>query len=297
MRNAILFAMIFAFSSSAAWAKLDVVVSYPWIGDLVARVGGDGVDVKTLASGDWDPHHVVPKPSLIVKVKRADLLFINGAELEVGWLPALIRQANNPKVIPGAPGFVNLSQGVELIDKPGGEISRSMGDVHPQGNPHYSLDPLNILSLAGKVEEALCAADTEHCEDYRDNRDKFASRWREAMERWDEKMKSARGRRVIEYHKVFDYFLRRYGIEAVGFIEPVPGLPPTARSTAGLLETIRSEKVDSIFQDVYHSRDAADYLGGETGVPVVILPHDVGAVGGADDLFSLFDTLAERAAQ
>ena len=247
-----------------------------------------------MAPGDWDPHFVVPRPSLIARIKRADLVFMNGAELEIGWLPALLKSANNPKVAPGAPGLVDLSADAPLIHQHDGPVSRAMGDVHPAGNPHFALDPLAIPRAARTVAEALSRADPAGGDVFIANLEAFEAAWHKASERWRARMAPLRGTLVIEYHAVFDYFLERNGISVAGAIEPIPGASPTARHTKELVELIRREKPVRILMDVYHSREAADFLSRETGVPVVVIPHDVGAVPEARDLFSLYDTIVER---
>ena len=275
---------------------LRVVATYPAIAAIVTEVGGDGVEVTCLADGRFDPHFITPKPSLIVKLRRADLLVINGAQLEIGWLPPLLSQAGNPRLLPGQRGFLDLSRFVPLLDVPS-SVSREQGDVHPDGNPHFLLDPQNVLLAAQAVAERLASMDPGHAASYRVGLARFSTRWRARMTLWSEKLKPLAGKRVIAYHRLYDYLLRRFGLVLDAVIEPLPGIPPSSRHLAALRERLRAGGVSFILQDVYHSAGAARFLSRQSGVPMAILPHDVGAVENAGDLFALFDEIVRRLGQ
>lgn len=286
------FALLFAVAFS--FAQLKVVATYPWMGELVKEVGKDKVSVYVIAKGSEDPHFVVPKPSHIAKLRDADLLIMQGASLEVGFLPPLLQQSNNPKIQPGREGFLDLSQFVQIIEKPV-SVSRAMGDVHPEGNPHYQLDPHNIPILAKAIKGKLCKLDGKNCAYYEKNLKDFLARWEESLRRWDSQLASLKGIKVVQYHKLYDYLLRRYGMEPLATLEPLPGIPPTAKHTEEVIKAIQgaSAKV-CILQDVYHERRTAQYVSSKTGAKVVVLPHDVGAVKEAKDLYSLFDQIVWR---
>ncbi len=275
---------------SVSLADVRVVVTYPWIGDLVRKIGGDRVSIHVIAKGTEDPHFVVPKPSHIAKLRRADLLIIQGAYLEVGFLPPLLRQANNLKIQPGREGFLDLSNYVQLIEKPE-VVSRAMGDVHPEGNPHYHLDPYNIPLLAEAVKEKLCKIDPDGCPLYEKNFEEFASRWRSKLIEWNREFSTLKGVRVIAYHSLFNYLLKRYGIVLAGTLEPLPGIPPTRSHIEKLL---RLENVKIILVGVYNERRTARFLAERIGAKVVLLPHDVGSLPEVRDLFSLFDEILRR---
>ncbi|MDT7911763.1 MAG: zinc ABC transporter substrate-binding protein [Thermocrinis sp.] len=279
---------------SISLAQLKVVATYPWIGELVKEVGKDRVSLYVIAKGTEDPHFVVPKPSHIAKMRDADLLIMQGASLEVGFLPPLLQQSNNPKIQPGRQGYLELSQFVELIEKPV-NISRAMGDVHPEGNPHYQLDPHNIPPLARAIAERLCQLDSPNCAYYRGNLEDFLRRWNARLTEWDEGFSKLRGVKVIEYHKNYDYLLQRYGMVLVGTLEPLPGIPPTAKHIESLIS--QAQGVKFILQDVYHEKRTAQFVAQRLNAKVVILPHDVGAVPEAKDLFSLFDEILRRLSQ
>jgi len=272
---------------------LRVVAAYPYIGSLVEKIGGTNVQVSSLARGDHNPHVIVPLPSFIAKVRGADLLVINGAQLEIGWLPPLLRQANNPAVQPGERGFLDLSRSVTLIEVPAA-VSRELGDVHPEGNPHHYLDPENILLLAGAIRDRLSEIDPDAAAYYQENHQKFIELWRARLLEWSEKMAPLRNARVIEYHKSFDYFLRRYGLVLAGTVEPLPGIPPTSKHIERLEALLKGQPARYVLQDVYNPDDASRHLAEKLGMALRFLPHDVGAVREAGDIVSLFDEIVGR---
>ena len=279
---------------SISLAQLKVIATYPWIGELVKEIGKDRVSLYVIAKGTEDPHFVVPKPSHIAKMRDADLLIAQGASLEVGFLPPLLQQSSNPKIQPGRQGFLDLSQFVELIEKPV-NISRAMGDVHPEGNPHYQLDPHNIPPLARAIAERLCQLDSPNCAYYRGNLEDFLKRWNARLTEWDREFAKLKGIKVIQYHKLYDYLLQRYGMVLVGTLEPLPGIPPTGKHIEALIS--QAQGVKFILQDVHHEKRTAQFVAQRLNAKVVILPHDVGAVPEAKDLFSLFDEILRRLSQ
>jgi zinc/manganese transport system substrate-binding protein len=273
--------------------QLQVVATYGYIGDIVQRIGRDHVEVVTLARGDYNPHIIIPKPSYIAKMRRADLLVINGGQLEIGWLPQIIKQANNAAVQPGERGFLDLSQHVHLIDVPT-SVSRELGDVHPEGNPHFFMDPDNIPIIAKAITERLSELDPDNQVFYDANNKELYALWQQNMKRWEVKLKPFKGEKVIEYHKIFDYFLDRFGFTIVGTIEPLPGIPPTTKHIADVEKLIQREGVKFILQDVYNPQDASSYLSKRLDVKLIILPHDVGAVKEADNVFNVFNEIVRR---
>jgi zinc/manganese transport system substrate-binding protein len=276
--------------AAPALAKTKIVVTYPYIASLVGEIAKDQVDVTTLAKGDEDPHFVVPRPSFIGKLRQADLLIINGGSLEIGFVPPLIRQASNPKIVPGAEGFVDLSQFVELIEKPN-NVSHSEGDIHPEGNPHFVLDWHNVPALARAIAAALGRADRGGTSTYQKNLDAFLARWKVQTTAWDKKAEPLRGKTILQYHRLFNYFTQRTGMKIVGELEPKPGIPPTSRHLEGLIDANAPGSVYLIVTDPYHERKSPEGLAKKMSVPWVILPQDVAGVPAAKDMFSLFDTL------
>ncbi len=284
---------ILLFSMTAFADKVRVVTTYPYIANIVEHIGKGNVNVRPLARGDYDPHTITPKPSFIAKLRNADLLVINGAQLEIGWLPPLLKQANNPAVNPGSPGFLDLSLLVKLVDVPK-SVSREQGDMHPDGNPHYYLDPHNIPMLAKGIASKLSSLDSAHASIYAMNLDDFLKSWNGKCAQWDAALSIYKGKKVIEYHKNYDYLLRRYGIQLAGTIEPLPGIPPTSKHVETLEKVIGTTAVWRILQDVYNSDEASRHLSKKFSIKMVKLPHDIGAVSESEGIFSLFDEIVRR---
>jgi len=272
------------------FAHLNIAVSYPYIGAITKAIGKDHVKTIVLAKGNWDPHFVVPRPSLISKMRSADALIMNGGQLEIGWLPPLMRRANNPKVQTSSKSFLNLSHYVEMIQKPR-SVDRSQGDVHPDGNPHYHLDPNNITVLAQTVAAFLISIDQEHKDIYEANYYAFEKEWIEHIKEWKAKMELRAGVEVIQYHDNLAYFNKAYGLVNIGTIEPLPGIPPSSRHTLELVKLIKTEKPSYILHDVYHSTKTAEYISNKTGIKVIRMPHDIGALDSVTSLVELFDHL------
>ena len=283
-----------AFLSTPASARpLHVVAAYPYIGDIVEKIGGINVRVFSLARGDYNPHVIIPRPSFIAQIRRADLLIINGAQLEIGWIPPLLRQANNPVVQTGEPGFLDLSQYVTLIDIPT-SVSREHGDVHPEGNPHFYLDPENILLIAKAIKDKLIQLDSQNASYYEGRYREFSELWGKKLIEWGQKMARLRNTRVVEYHKNYDYFLRRYKLQIAGTVEPLPGIPPTSKHIEHLESQLSAAPAPLILQDVYNPDDASKHLAAKLNMKLIVLPHDVGAVRETNSIFSLFDELVRR---
>ncbi len=239
--------------------RLQVVTTYPYIASIVEQIDKDRVRVFALAGGAWDPHTILPKPSFIAKLRRADLLIINGAQLEIGWLPPLLSQANNPKVNVGSRGLLDLSRFVQLIDVPT-SVSRAQGDIHPDGNPHFYLDPYNIPLLAKGITDKLSELELASADYYDKNYADFAASWQLKIEEWSQKLAKIKGTTVIEYHKNLDYLLERYQIKLLGTVEMLPGIPPTSKHIEELEKKITASDVRFILQDVYNPAEASQHL-------------------------------------
>ncbi len=285
------------FFLSFAFAQLKVVATYPWIGELVKEIGKDRVRVHVIARPDEDFHFVVPRPSHIARMRDADLLVINGASLEVGFLPPLLQQSNNLRIQPGREGFLDLSQFVEIIEKPE-RVSREMGDVHPEGNPHYVYDPHNIPVLARAITERMCQLKAQDCSFYRSNLEDFLRRWNAKLKEWDEGFSKLRGLKLIQWHKTYNYLLKRYGIQLVGTLEPLPGIPPTAKHLERLVESSKGQGVRFVVLEGFRKGEirTAQRVAEPLGARVVVLPNDVGSEG-AKNLFEMYDLILRRLSQ
>lgn len=289
MKNILLLTV---FLGTLAFGSINIDTTYSTLGAVAKKVGGDKVNVTVLGSSKYDPHFIVPKPSLLSKLRRADLLIINGGGLELGWLPPLLRNANNAKIQNGAKGFLDMSHYVHMINVPT-SVSRAFGDVHAQGNPHFSSDPHVVLVMAKAIKGKLIALDPGHEATYTKNYDSFISSWKAYLANFDAKMHTCKVTKVVQYHALFNYFLDRYGIKIYGTIEPLPGIAPSSKHTVQLINTMNKNGVKTILQDVYHERKTAKFIAAKTGAKVVIIPHDLGA-DGSNTLEDFYNKIANR---
>jgi len=271
--------IIFIILATALFAKLNVDTTYSTLGAIVKKIGKNKVKVTVLGTPKYDPHFIVPKPSLLSKLHRADLLIINGGGLELGWLPPLIRNSNNAKIQNGAKGFLDISHFIPMIDVPI-SVSRAFGDVHSEGNPHYFTNPHLVLKMAKAIEEKLIELDFDNVDFYEQNLKDFTKEWDKFLIEYDARMAQCKVKKIIQYHKLFNYFLREYNIKSYGNIEPLPGIAPSSKHTIKLIYTIKKNSIKTILQDVYHEKKTAKFIADKTDVKVVIIPHDMGAVGG-----------------
>jgi len=289
MKNLLIIAMFL----NVAFAKVEVAVTYKYIEDITLKIAGDLVEIKTLSKPKEDPHFVMARPSLIAKLRNVDLLILNGGHLELGWLPPLIKRANNQNVFEGREGFLDLSHSIEMIDAQE-SVSHADGDVHPDGNPHFILDPYNVPIVAKSIADKLSSLDVLNAKVYEKNYEKFKKEWDTKLLVWGEKMKSFEGRKVIQYHKSFDYFLKRYKMELVDTIEPIPGISPTSKHIIELIAKIKSEKeAILIMHDVYHNRKAAKLISAKTNIKIMDMPHDVDALSEANSIENLFNSIID----
>lgn len=293
MKKALIVILLHFVSMSLFAERLHVVTTYPYIASIVEQIGGNNVRIHPLADGEWDPHTILPKPSFIAHLRRAGLLIINGAQLEIGWLPPLMNQANNPKIAVGSRGLLDLSRFVKLIDVPA-SVSRAHGDIHPDGNPHYYLDPHNIPLIANAIMEKLCELDGAGEDDYKKNTKIFMDKWESRLDQWEKALAEVKGITVIEYHKNYDYLLQRYGIQLLGTVESLPGIPPTSKHIETLEKKIEVSSVRFILQDVYNPDEASLHLARKHKIKLIKLPHDIGAVPEAEGIFSLYDEIVRR---
>jgi len=286
--------LLFTFTS--LFGTLSVQTTYTTTAKIVKKIGGEYVSVHTLANPHYDPHFIVPKPSLIAKLRRADILVINGAGLELGWLPPLLRGANNAKIKPEAKGFIDVSHCIDLLDKPS-SVSRAFGDVHAQGNPHYMLDPYNVPKVAKYIYEKLTIIDLKHKSYYKNNLETFSEDWQKFQQSLDEKVSQCKSKKVVQYHELFNYFLNRYNFVSYGNIEPLPGVSPSSKHSVELINTIKQNNISMILQDVYHSKKTAKFISKKTDARLIVLPHDVGSVDSTNTLENFYNTMAQRLCQ
>lgn len=276
-------------AASPAAAALKVVATTEDLASLTREVGGDRVTVEALARGYQDPHFVEPKPSFILKLHGADLLVLVGRELEIGWLPPLVQQSRNAKIQPGGRGYLDASLTATILEIPTGQITRAMGDVHPQGNPHYWLDPGNgrriAKALQAKLTELSAADGPYFAQRFAD----FDRRLTEAEKRWDAAMAPYRGRKVVTYHRSWPNFTDRFGLDVIGYVEPKPGIPPSPGHTLDLVQEMKRQGIKVIIVEPYFDLKTPNAVARDTGATVLVLAPSVGGVKEATDYIKVFD--------
>ena len=285
--------LLFVLAPGLASAELEIFACEPEWAALAEEIGGDLVDAYSATTALQDPHYIQARPSLIAKVRNADLVICSGAQLEIGWLPALLQKANNRKVLPGNDGYMEASSFVVRLDATA-NLDRAKGDIHPQGNPHIQTDPHNIAAVARALSERLAKIDQVNSEIYAKNLKHFITRWEQALSGWEDLAEPLRGKRAITHHKSWVYLLRWLGIEEVEHLEAIPGLPPTATHLAKLTTEFSSGGADVIIRSPYQHAKPSEWLSERAGIPAIILPLTVGGTEGATDLFALFDDILER---
>ena len=279
--------------ATPAHAALKVLATTADWGALATELGGDKVNVYTATNALQDVHQVDAKPSLVARARTADLVVANGADLEIGWLPVLLRESGNAKVQPGATGYFEAASAVRLIDVPT-SVDRSMGDIHPLGNPHLQLDPRNVAAVAKALTGRLAALDAANAAYFQARGADFQARWQAAMARWDAAAASLKGVPVVVIHTDQAYLARWLGLDQLAAIEPKPGVPPSAGYLAQLVTKLSANRPKLILRNAYNDPKAADWLAQKIGVPVVTLPFSVGGTPEAKDLFGLFDDTLRR---
>ncbi len=271
--------------------KLKVVTTTADLASLTQEVGGDRVTVTSIARGYQDPHFVEPKPSFLMLLRDADLLEVIGLDLEIGWLPPLLDQSRNNKIRNGAPGYLDASRGVEILDLPTGAVNRSMGDVHPLGNPHYWLSPANAVRIAIQIEQKLEQLRPADAAYFRTQLNNFKIRINDANKRWTAALAPYRGAKIVSYHNSWPNFARAFGLDVVGYVEPKPGVPPSPAHTFELIQLMKSQGVKAIIMEPYFDVKTPQSIAEKTGADLVILyPSVGGGKAGTDDYFKLFDT-------
>jgi zinc/manganese transport system substrate-binding protein len=269
--------------------KLKVVTSTEDPASLTREVGGDRVEVTSIGKGYQDPHFIEPKPSFLLLLRKADLLEVIGLELEIGWLPPLLDQCRNNNIRPGQKGYLDLSQGVEILDRPTGTVNRSMGDVHPLGNPHYWLDPANAVRMAIEIANKLTELRPADGPYFAQRLNNFKVRMNDANKRWVAQMAPYRGAKIVTYHPSWPNFTRHFGLEIAGTVEPKPGIPPSPSHTLEIINLIKDQKIKAIIMEPYFDRKTPDFIAEKTGAKVVVLYPSVGGKPGLDDYFKLID--------
>jgi len=320
-------------TATAATAEIHVVATTTDLGNLVRTVGGDAVDVTVLLKGPQDPHFMEPRPSFIRTLHDADLFVLLGLDMEIGWAPVLIRSARNRAVQPGARGYLDASTAVQPLEIPTTRVDRSMGDLHAYGNPHYLTDPVNGVLVARLVRDRLATLDPSEKETFVENTQAFEETVARRLvgdavvetlgasavialarddrllavieERglvgslggWLGRLRPHAGARAIQDHRMWPYFARRFGLELVETLEPLPGIPPTGRHLTRVVERARAEDAKGILTSPYFDVRHARWVAEKTGIPVVPMAHQPGAREGTDDYLATIDYNVSRWAE
>jgi zinc/manganese transport system substrate-binding protein len=285
-----------AMAAAPALADLKVATSLTDLASVAQYVGGKHVTAQSLCRGYEDPHFVPAKPSLMKAIQHADVFVSTGLELDGGWLPLVLPGSRNPRIQPGTKGFVDASQGVDVLEKPVGTVSRAEGDIHPLGNPHYYLDPKALEVVANHLAEVFSRLDPTNAADYRENAKKFTERMEASLKKWEEQMEPYKGAGIVPYHKNFIYFIERFGLKEFGNVEPKPGIPPTPRHIAELAEAMKGAGVKVVVYEPYYKADAASEVAKRAGGTAVEVATEVSGLPGTEDVFSKFDVLVSSIA-
>ena len=275
--------------SGRADSKIRIMTATTDLASLAQEIGGDKVDVESIARGYQDPHFVDPKPSFLLKLSRAELLIVVGLELEIGWLPPLITQSSNPRIQVGAPGYLDASRFAKILEIPTGQVTRAEGDVHPLGNPHYWLDPDNGLRIAKGIQNKLSEMRPNDAAYFAQRYDAFEQRLKQSDQQWLAQMKPYVGRKVVTYHRSWPNFAEHFGLNVVGYVEPRPGIPPTPQHTLDLINEMKRQNVKLVLVEPYFDLKTPISIGRETGAQVLVMPPSVGGVKEVTDYFKLFD--------
>jgi zinc/manganese transport system substrate-binding protein len=288
-KSILLVALALAAVSANASAATKVVTTTQDLESLTREVGGDKVTVESLAKGYQDPHFVEAKPSFILKLHGADLLIAVGRELEIGWLPALVNQARNPRIQPNGDRYLDASLTANILEIPSGQITRAMGDVHPSGNPHYWLGPDNGRRIALAIQKKLAEISPADAAYFAQRYADFDRRLADAEKRWQAAMAPYKGTKVVTYHRSWPNFTEAFGLNVIGYVEPKPGIPPSPSHTLELIQEMKRQQVKVIMIEPYFDRKTPDSIARETGAQVIVLSPSVGGEKEVTDYFKLFD--------
>jgi zinc/manganese transport system substrate-binding protein len=290
VRSLVVLAIAF---SPRAQAALNVFACEPEWAELAKEIGGDKVSVYQATTGQQDPHRIEARPSLIARMRSADLLVCNGAELEIGWLPLLVQSSGNNRLQLGQPGYFLAADFVHRVEIPA-SVDRAQGDIHPSGNPHVHLDPHNVARVAQALAERLRKIDRANAAYYVGRLKDFDARWQKAIADWEARAAPLKGMKLVPYHKDQAYLIRWLGMIEEANVEPKPAVPPSAGHLAELLAKLKEQPADAITRSPYQDPRAVEWLSERTKIPAVMLPYTVGGSPQAKDLFSLFEDTINR---
>lgn len=277
----------------SARADLKVFATVPEWGALAKEIGGDKVKLYTATNAFQDPHRIEAKPSLLAQARQASLVIAAGADLEIGWLPLVLRDSGNPAIQPGRPGYFEAAAFVTRLEIPA-VVDRAHGDVHAAGNPHTHLDPRNVLKVGEKLAARMAELDAANAAAYQAGLAAFSGKWQAAMARWEKEAAPLKGVAVLVHHQSFIYLTNWLGMKEVGTLEPKPGVEPTSGHLGALLQRQQATPARMVLRTAYQQDAPSQWIAGKTGIPAVLLPYTVGGTPEARDLFGLFDDTLQR---
>lgn len=277
----------------SARADLKVFATVPEWGALAKEIGGDKVKLYTATNAFQDPHRIEAKPSLLAQARQASLVIAAGADLEIGWLPLVLRDSGNPAIQPGRPGYFEAAAFVTRLEIPA-VVDRAHGDVHAAGNPHTHLDPRNVLKVGEKLAARMAELDAANAAAYQAGLAAFSGKWQAAMARWEKEAAPLKGVAVLVHHQSFIYLTNWLGMKEVGTLEPKPGIEPTSGHLGALLQRQQATPARMVLRTAYQQDAPSQWIAGKTGIPAVLLPYTVGGTPEARDLFGLFDDTVQR---
>lgn len=297
MRRVIIFLTVFLILGSNVYGKnvINVLTTTEDLKSVTEAIGGDKVKADSLGRGYQDPHFIDAKPSFMMKAKNADLFIRVGLELEIGYEDLIIDGSRNKKIRIGEPGHLDASEGVGLLEVPTtARVDRSMGDVHPMGNPHYWLDPENMRIVAGNIARRLSELSPGNKKYFEDNLAAFNKKMDGKMAEWSKEMEPFRGSPIAIYHRSWPYFVDRFGLVVACELEPKPGIPPSPAHLKEVIDIMKRDKVGVILMEVFYDEKPAQFVADQTGAKVIIVPNSVGATKEANDYFSMMDTIVDK---
>lgn len=288
-----LLALMLLVTALPAWAAINVFATVPEWAALAREIGGDKVNVYAATHALQDPHRIDAKPSLLAQARRAQLVIATGADLEIGWLPVVVRDSGNPAIQPGQPGYFEAAATITRLEIPQ-VLDRAHGDVHPGGNPHFQLDPYRMQKIGEALTERLALIDPANAAAYRDAYKAFAERWQVAIVRWEKQAQPLRGMPVLVQHKSFSYLIAWLGMKEIGTLEPKPGVEPSSGYLSELLARQQAQPAKMILRAAYQSDGPSQWMASHASIPAVVLPFTVGGTPEARNLTGLFDDTLQR---
>ncbi len=294
-KGMILFLFIFLMKDLAWGGPIKVLTTTEDLASIAREVGGNLVRVESLTHGAQDPHFLEARPSHILKASKADLFIQVGLDLEVGWVPPLLVGARNPKIQPGTPGYLDTSNYITPLEIMSVPVDRSKGDVHPLGNPHYWLDPENGKVISKTIlQQRMSQMNPQQAITFQNNQKNFEAQLDKAITKWKDQLKPYQGTKIVTFHNSWSYFVKHFGLDVVGYVEPKPGIPPSPAHINSLIPLMKTEKVKLIIIEPYFSKSIPKLLAKETGATVLVLPPSVGGEKEIKTYIDLFDYLVEK---